>query len=346
MQYKFSLIVSFLVILLGCIQPTAQASGHFEEGIKHFNEGRYLEAVLFFGQATGEYPGSAVAHYYLASSLVKAKLHEQAIEEYQFCYRLDPYGSLARYCRQALCSYRQPLLENQTTKLVRCGEATALLVHDSILARGKSTDNLESLNRAKSVIRRQADSEKSKHQQIGENWAKNAVNQAERDAKKITEEAREEIQKILEAPSMSLRNRLTPGIGSDAELAKQRAEDVRKAAEEAASRTKLLAEARAGQYRQWYKERQSALEEVVSNLESQLEEPAGHSGVKLQPIGTDLYVRYYGFSRAQNELPDVHPAVLRIVGQRGDPQSLDVGGNSVRQVIPNVTKSVRGKMIF
>ncbi|HEY9869248.1 MAG TPA: tetratricopeptide repeat protein [Candidatus Obscuribacterales bacterium] len=313
----------------------AWAADPLQDGLRLYASGRYRDAVVVMSRAALAYPASPVVHYHLANALVKAGMHEQAMQEYQLSYRLDPYSSVAGYCRMALKAYGVPEPE--------ASQGHARLPVPAGWRNGPAGDAF--VIRAKTTIRRQAEFEKSKHRSTGEALAALAFRHAETDLQKIRQEMNEQLQRALEPPVMTLptgRGVISIQMPFNPEIAKARADAIRREAQEQERQVRQFADMRASQYRRWSKEREYALEEVVANLESQLDEPVGRSGVKLQPIGTDLYVRYYGYQRYSKEMPDTQPASVRIVGDRASQGVLD---RPSEQPPLRIERRVRGKVL-
>jgi tetratricopeptide (TPR) repeat protein len=323
------------VVSAGAAFSAAWAADPLQDGLSLYAAGRYRDAVVVMSQAALAYPASPVVHYHLANALVKAGMHEQAMQEYQLSYRLDPYSSVAGYCRMALKAYGA--LEPDA------GQGHVRLPALTGCQNGFNGDAL--VTRAKTTIRRQAEFEKSKHRSTGEALAALAFRHAETDLQKIRQDMNEQLQRALEPPVMTLptgRGVISLPMPFNPEIAKARADAIRREAQEQERKVRQFADTRANQYRRWSKEREYALDEVVANLESQLDEPVGRSGVKLQPVGTDLYVRYYGYKRYSKEMPDTQPASVRIVGDHASQGVLD---GPVGQPRLRIERRVRGKVL-
>jgi len=332
------ILITGLALLAGAAAQSASASDPLAIGLSYYNAGHYREAVMALSQAAMAFPASPIVHYHLGNALVKAGLHDQAIQEYELSYRLDPYSGVAQYCRQALHAYGRPSPDLAQSH-IPVGDYSAQAYAPSAG---------QDVMRAKTTIRRQAEFEKSKHHADGEAMAGLAMRHAESDVVKIKEQMREDMQRAMEPQYMTLptgRGTMTIQLPFDADMARARAEEARQRALDAERSVRKAAEARANQQRAYSKEREIALDEVVSNLESQLEEPEGHSGVKLQPVGTDLYVRYYGYHRTSQLMPDTRPAAIRIVGEHATQNRL-VDGNSDAEKGPlRIEQHVRGKLL-
>lgn len=329
-------------MLLGGAGGPAQANDPFQLGLGCYGAGRYREAVVYLSQAAMSHPASPVLHYHLGNALVKCGLHDQAIQEYELSYRLDPYSSVAQYCKLALKAYGRPSPELAQTHVAADGSVQFAVEPPA----GPPIDR--NVRIAKNIIRRQAEYEKSKHRATGEALARLAMRHADHDVSRIREDMREEMARAMEPPVLTLptgRGVMTVPLPFNPELARARAEEARQRAQEAERSVRKAAEARAELQKNFCKEREFALDEVVSNLESQLEEPAGRSGVKLQAVGTDLYVRYYGYQRGSEQMPDTRPAAVKIVGDGASRGRMDSGGPDSEHGPLRIQKRVRGKVL-
>jgi hypothetical protein len=289
--------------LVGWTLPPALAVSTCDRGVGFYKSGQYQYALVNLSQACGENPRDVTAHYYLANTLVQQGMHDQAIAEYATCYRLDPRSPVAQFCLQALEKYR-------TSKKHRTPSALP-----EARATGSGITEVGKFTPAHTLIRRQAQIEKTKHQGIGDSMARNMANQADFEARRLRREAEEEIERVLAPPVyFPIGRPPVNALGYTPEEARAKADEIRRNVEDSAQAAKLIAAGRAQQYRNWSNERQHALDEVVENLEKQLSAPPS-SGVKLQPVGTDLYVRFYGYKRSTPEMPDVRPADVRLIDQ-------------------------------
>lgn len=332
------IMVASVALLLGGAVQSSCAGDPLETGLSYYNAGHYRDAVIVLSQVAMAHPASPVVHYHLGNALVKSGLHDQAIQEYELSYRLDPYSSVAQYCRMALHAYGRP---SPDLAQAHVGPADG----SPPFYEGSADQDVM---RAKTVIRRQAAFEKSKQRASGEALASLAMRHAESDVLRIKEEMKEEMARAFEPPVLTMptgRGVMTIPLPFNPDLARARAEEARQRAQDAERSVRKLAEMRAEQQRAYSKERECALDEVVSNLESQLEEPAGHSGVKLQPIGTDLYVRYYGYQRGSQLIPETRPAVIRIVGEHATQNRLNDATSDTDRAPLRVERRVRGKLL-
>ncbi|BDI29777.1 hypothetical protein CCAX7_18280 [Capsulimonas corticalis] len=70
---------------------------HFEDGLAHYNAGRFEEAVCEWRALLDDDPQDADKHYTLGCGLDEAGHTDEAIQHYQEAIRLDPNHSQAHY---------------------------------------------------------------------------------------------------------------------------------------------------------------------------------------------------------------------------------------------------------
>lgn len=96
-KYFVSLIFSALLCL-----PVLGVSDDFERGRKAFTRNDYTLAQQYFRRALRSNPGNATYRYYLAQSLVKTQMLDQAQVEYQRIIQSAPFSQEANYAKVAL----------------------------------------------------------------------------------------------------------------------------------------------------------------------------------------------------------------------------------------------------
>lgn len=323
-----------------------------DQGIIYFNARRYKDSALYLRQAVQQRQRDPITHYYLANVLSRLNQHSQAIAEYQYSYSLDPYGIVSGYCRKALTAYRAPLTDiskteaiassrqerNSTSTYRDTGPLNALAV--------SSPKQRERLTSAVSAIRKQTESEKDRHKQLAENIAASAVNIGEAQARRVEEDARAEVNRILNPPAVLIGSGQYHPLLYSPQYAAARAEEVKRNAEERAKMIRDIAAEKSRRYKKWSEERQIQLDETAKNLESQLTTTTLPGSARLSPVGTGLFVRYYGATLGRSPYPEAHQSVVRIL-----PSSPRLGEDSHTEEefietpgqIPN--RSVRGSLI-
>lgn len=285
------------------------AKSLMDEGMENYNAGRFTLAVSSLSAAMAQEPRNQTLHYYLANALVRLKEHARAVDEYKIAYLLDTKSKIGEYGRQAILAYKKPLPALNDEAFLK----VYYLKSDN--KEFSASANTPELDKVKNIIRRQANVEKNKHRSFSSHGQRVSKLIAEEQARAVDQKAEYDIQRLYDPIIYNPGPRANPLL-ADPELLRQKEEAIKKAAAEEKERILRQAEERSETYKTWERHKETALDEVAANLESQLEQPAGRSGVKLQAKGTDLYVRnYIPFSSKTNLL--AHPAVVRIVSQDG-----------------------------
>lgn len=336
--------IANILLLLAIMGPgsNALAKSLADEGFAHYNAGRYTLAIASLSAALAGEPAKQSLHYYLANAFVHTGDHARAVDEYRISYQLDPQNTVGEYSRRALISYKAPLPSPNDPTFVKVYKKHL----DADKARGSVVAGGTELEKARNIIRRQADFEKNKHRSFSTQSQKVSRNVAEEEARRVDMRAELEIQKLYEPIVYTPGPRANPLLANPEQL-KQREDAIKKAAAEEKELILRKAEERSETYKSWEQNKAIALDEVAANLESQLEQPAGRSGVKLQAKGTDLYVRNYVPFHNKSNL-NAHPAIVRIVSQDygGTGEGADNGALSGEQAQPlQDPRSVHGKVL-
>lgn len=101
----FSALIQVSTATAG-IALEASSSDFLSTGISLYQKKDYAAAQQYLSRAvSGEHRNVAVAHYYLANSLMQLNKTNAALEEYQHCYNLAPFSSFSGYCRMMLLRY-------------------------------------------------------------------------------------------------------------------------------------------------------------------------------------------------------------------------------------------------
>ncbi len=309
-----------VILLLALSQPGAGALTPYEAGIKEYNSGNYKSAADAFSKAARNEPGKQLYHYLLANCLVHMDEHEKAAEEYKKAYLIDSGNSTGLFSKQALLAYKKPI--------------------------PRKADGSAELERVKTLIEKQTNFEKDKHDSMASRSQQSIRSQLEERLRFIDQQMEADIQKLHE-PIV-----YTPGPQANRllampELLKEREEQIRRSA--VAEKERLVREAddRSKPYDAWRKDRAALLDEAASNLKTQLEQPTGPSGVKLQTQGTGLYVRYYG-KPAESHLPETRPATCRIreAGSQTEAELAKERAADMARTLRNGSESeVKGRLI-
>lgn len=322
-----ALFLGFIIAL--CSQLTAVASiaemDPFDEGVRHFNACRFTHAANSFEEALLRRPKDPYIHYYLANALVHMRNHDRAAKHFQHCYQLDPFGPVSGYCRQALKLYRKPIPADPDvfTNVPSKPPANVAPVAPSI-------GTLR-------MVEQQAQAEKLRHKDYAESMAMGIRGGAENKARQIREDGELAAKKILHEPVPIVGSGFHP-IGF-LEDRRERAEQVRKQAEENARRVREMAEDQVAEYKTWSEQKEKSLDEAAVSLQSQLKSSPVAGSVKLKPVGTSLFVRNYESSNPGKPAPDVRNSIVRIVPSGSAQEQTDAPAP------PGPEKSVSGSIL-
>lgn len=317
----------------GIVQSQTQMHGQgrapavmsdYEAGQRYFNAHRYQEASAFFQRGAQTTPLNPTIHYCLANCFVKLGAHERAVQEYRVCYMLDPKGSSAAFCLQALNGYKSKVPDAgeiaafQKKMLDTAGGAIAEYVNGFSAAKGPPT----AVDQADSFVRRQIAQEKVKLAAKCEEQKKNADRLTAAKIRKLEQDAEDEILRLSD-PQVTwgyVMGRLSQiVIPPDPALVQRRTEEIRtrvKADKEAAV---LEGEEKKKLYEKDLLASEAAINESANNMSNQL---SSKGGVKLHAHGSNLYVRQYAPFAGSAAL-NARPAVGRIV--RARPIDSDTG---------------------
>ena len=308
-----SLFAAALAVMQVLPASATVGSAPLDEGVRQFLAGRYILALGPLERAVSKAPQNAMCRYYLANCYVHLSRHEDAMKEYDMAYRLDPFGPLSGYCRRALIGYGKAVPGE--SEMAAIGRPIAAAPAARPAAGTIQYNNSDSINKAVDTIRRQADVEKDRHRLSFDAFSSNAVRTGEGTARKILDDADNEIKAIMDAPLVVAGGSGNAGLAQQAkELELQRrqnlANEIRKRAETDAARIRAEAQDRSQKFKQYSQDRQAALDEVANSLESQLSSSRLQDRVKLRAEGTGLYVRNFGVLPSPS--PEIHQGIARI----------------------------------
>ncbi len=250
------------VLAVWLVVQAARAAGttsHLPRGISAYGQARYLDALPDFLAAVKDNYNDATAHYYLANCLANLGQRGESLQEYKIAYCLArPHSQLAEYCLQALRADQNGQQSRQ---------AVARMV---------------------SQIREQVTEKGTMIGQEGQLRASDNMRTGQLVAASINESASRYIAFLQANPAIYYTGGghyiLVPRTAEIAE-ARARAQHDSFLALEAARRSAEDAAAFAARQR-------LAIEESAANLERQFLQPS-LSGVRLNPVGTNLYVRNF-----------------------------------------------------
>jgi tetratricopeptide (TPR) repeat protein len=261
------LVRGVLWVVVGCcLSPSAVALDPFNEGLNLYNAGRYDAAKMHFRQALAADPASSAGHYCLANTLLKLNDLDGARLEYERCAEIrSAPRNLVAQAKQAI--ERIDIMTGKAQPKVAPQEVVMPLPHPS-----ESDKSL-------SEIDRQLQIHKAAQSHMDEGYSREILQRGTEDAKRIRDESRS-------ANDLSDYNWRTRWRARGAAQ-----ENIRQA-EQDAQRALQDADDRANRWKANNDARNQALDESAVNLRNQLSGSV-NNGVRMDPKGTNLYVRNY-----------------------------------------------------
>lgn len=355
--------ISALFALVFCIllsdRSAAYASEPLSAGVASYNHGEFAQAIRQLKLAEAKDPRNPSVQYYLANALVKLGQHTPAVKHYDRCYRLSPWSDIGYYSLQALIAYRRynpevyrRLSDSQAAAYESTHETLSRLRNTTagILQSAQTGQYDPNLSQTKDLITKQAGFEKHRSDNEAKRGVDSVLAHGVLSAAAIKQLAEDHAEYVESHPPISGYTRTGQPI-YDHGAAAAEAKRIRQEGQSKAELAQQHAKQRAERLTAWASNRSNVLDEVVSNLHGQLEAPAGPSGVKLNPVGTDLYVRFYGNGNAEKYCEQSGmPASLSIIppgrGQHARIQSLEpTAATASRKDSPDAWTSVHGKIV-
>jgi tetratricopeptide (TPR) repeat protein len=278
-RFRKSNVALSLVISILSVVPSwgSDADPFLKNGVDLLNARKYRESEVVLRSVVVKNPKSALAHYYFANALLHLLKYDEAKQEFFACYCLDPKSEAGRYSQSAVKTIEKmypPVQKDAVTD--------------------------ERVSKSVALIREQTDREKARQRELVKNLSTGVAENAEAEVSRIKNNAAS-ITGVT--PYVMLGNKRHQSKNRDATLAK---------AEESAQLTRMAAKQKADEYRSWSTNQEKKLDDIASNLESQLKTSGIKGAAKLHPEGTGFYVRYYG-AGATTVIPEAHSGVVRIL---------------------------------
>jgi tetratricopeptide (TPR) repeat protein len=241
-----------------------------DDGMRYYNAGQYVNALRLFHSVSLADKNNALSHYYEANALFQLNQHDLAIEEYKMAYNLAPaHGQVSRLCMAALLADEQRRAQMEGRQI------------NKQLLRQMVTNIQADLSRNKKVLEGTA-----------QTAANHRANLEDMEEQKIQERCDKDVEDLTNNPIPAMINGRMEYIPRTDEI-----NDVKHKAEIEIQHARERAQKGARQANDDAARRQLELEKTASNLESQLANQSQH-GVKLNALGTNLYVRNYTVEHA------------------------------------------------
>lgn len=258
---------SFFALLLCPLYTFAQGDTLTLASIE-YEQGDYHKALSSFDKVINQEPDNATAYYYRANTLIRLGLKQQALLDYEQAYKLTNSPIMKEYCQRAILSLTSNTSTRKTQyppdafKQYQVSQSLRAIQSQSTLDKVRIIGNGELLAQDDTLKRQIKLNEMKRETEQYSQEMQNAFYYDQNGAK----------QSIYS--SQQIQNYL-----------KQRHET-----EEAM--TKSIRKSVEGQA-QYAKQRAQLTQESAANLESQLTGSSSPDGVRLDPVGTNLYVRNY-----------------------------------------------------
>jgi len=258
-----------------------------DEGIQAYNTHNYRVALSHFNQAIENNPSDALPHYYKANTLIELSQTAQAMVEYKEVLRLDPYSDMANYARRALqATAPSTAADNVTPERVAPTSAPNQSLLQQPLSGIPTSTYLTTAGRLAtqgSVLANEARNNSALEEQ-------SISSQGRMQAMQIRMQARMQAEEMANATYVTSNGTVMPRFSHGQIRAYMRQERER---EEQAMQAAAYD---VHNQQQLAQEKQNALSNASEGLAKQLAEPMLPGDAKLDPQGTNLFVRNYSSS--------------------------------------------------
>lgn len=260
------------------IQPAnaATTNSELQQGIASYNASDHARASSYLHSYLAKNQNDAVAHYYLANTLLKLGQAENAISEYRKAFQSSKDATLKQYCLQAIQSASAGGQAKPEPAM-----AAASMKQDS--------DVTKSLER----IKRQSELAKDNKIRNGDADAKDKLNRGTHDVRELEMERDLKIHNLLQPDAISITGRPIY-LDHSAEI-----EQIKRDYENRIKDAQLLAKQEANFKKDEVARDANKMVSDVENLRSQLTDTRHLPGTPaLQATGTNFYTRQYGDPRS------------------------------------------------
>jgi tetratricopeptide (TPR) repeat protein len=271
MRLFLQLLVFSILLCHACSHiPAIAAENYFEQAQHYYGAGEIATAKQYLQKELAVHPKNAIAHYYLANSLLKSGQNNEAIKEYQSCISIDPQCPSAQYSRLAL---------------------------NSLLGKSASPGQERSPNPVRDSAQKVSNQTNEREQEaLSECNAriKDVRSEAER---KISQLENEKLQRIEDNGQPVVLRRVLYGGRLGAPFTTydpaEANEQIRQDYDAQISRIRQDADKRIEEITLQYKKKAAALEDSAITLDKSYLGSHAEAKVNLVPAGTNMYTRNY-----------------------------------------------------
>ncbi|MFN8555593.1 MAG: hypothetical protein U0103_29355 [Candidatus Obscuribacterales bacterium] len=281
-----------LTVLCSPVLATLAATSYpeLQQGIASYNAADHSRAVSYLHAHLSKNQNDALAHYYLANSLLKLGQTEKAIAEYRKAYDLSKDQTMKQYCLQAM-EQVSPIGISQNRDAARAGATTqnSDITKQNTEVSRQNSDVAQSLER----IKRQSELAKDNKIRNGDADAKDKLTRGVHDVQQLQMERDMKIRNLLQPDAISITGNPIY-LDHTAEI-----EQIKRDYENRIKEAQLLAKQEANYKKEEVARDANKMISDVDNLRSQLMDTRHLRGTPaLQAVGTNYYNRQYGDPRS------------------------------------------------
>jgi tetratricopeptide (TPR) repeat protein len=274
---------SVAIVCFALTNLTAMAdSEDLSLGKSEYEHGNYQKALTYLDTAIKEQPNDR-AFYFRANTLVNLGLETQALLDYQQAYRLTDSATMKDYCLKAMSSLTSntiPALNRSTSS-----KSTAYSMKQNQVDQALGTIELQSALDKVRIIGN------------GEVFAQDFALKQQLKLAEMKREAQQTAQSMQNATYYDSNGvkqpQYTPRQIQDyLDQRQQMEQPIQESIDKSLQKHTVS-----------YQQRAQLTQQSAANLANDLESGTSPDGVKLDPVGTNLYVRNYDFTNSSNSLP-------------------------------------------
>ncbi len=102
---RIAVLLSGATLLSSIFAPSSLAEeDYLRQGIAAYQQGKYTDAVGYFGAAKGTQSENPLLHYYMGNTLIKLRAPADALREYKLARDLSPGSQMSKLCDAAIAS--------------------------------------------------------------------------------------------------------------------------------------------------------------------------------------------------------------------------------------------------
>ncbi|HEY9731148.1 MAG TPA: hypothetical protein V6C89_04515 [Drouetiella sp.] len=271
-NYLLSLVA---VLAFNSPAEAAPVKSELQQGIASYNASDHARACSLLQAHLAKNQNDAVAHYYLAQTLMKLGQIENAVSEYRKAFQSSNDSTMKKYCLQAI-------------QLASSSQQTKLEINKSVSPVKTDSDVEKSLDR----IKRQSELAKNNKIRNGDADAKDKLTRGVHDVNELIMERDMKIHNLLQPDAISITGRAIY-LDHTAEI-----EQIKRDYENRIKDAQALAKQEANFKKDEVAKDANKMVADVDNLRSQLTDTRHLPGTPaLQATGTNFYTRQYGDPR-------------------------------------------------